>query len=156
MLILSPQRHSAEEGEKEVENVTRLRKLDGHCSVCECVNVCVHASQKIRVTDISSFPIFTLLPCPLNYICAWVCVGVHFVGAGGKFWRIHAFVLFWYPLLGCFLPSPSVFQINPPSLAFSSFLCSLTSTSLLAHVRNVIMLGDRCGGKAGDQARRGL
>lgn len=36
MLILSPQQHSAGEGEKEEENVTRLRKLDGRCSVCVC------------------------------------------------------------------------------------------------------------------------
>lgn len=63
MLILSPQQHSVREGEKEVENVTRHRKWDGHLlCVCVCLSVCVGvcASQKIRVSVWLTFPVFFL------------------------------------------------------------------------------------------------
>lgn len=72
MLILSPQRHSAGEGEKGGGNVTRLRKLDGHCSVCAsvCTYVYVHASQKISMTDISCFSYFYFASIPIEfYMC---------------------------------------------------------------------------------------
>lgn len=65
-----------------------------------------------------------------------------------------AFVLFWYLLLGCPLPSPSVFQINHLSFTFSSFLCSLSSP--LSHVRNVIMFGDQRGEKQGIRVVEGF
>lgn len=87
MLILSAQRHGAGEGEKGGGNVTRLRKLDGHCSVCVCVCVrmcmCMHLKRSVWLT-FPVFPIFTLLPCRLNYICVCVC-RCAFVGADGKF-----------------------------------------------------------------------
>lgn len=72
MLILSAQRHSAGEGEKGGGNVTRLRKLDGHCSVCVsvCMYVYVHASQKISMTDISCFSYFYFASLPIElYMC---------------------------------------------------------------------------------------
>lgn len=157
MLILSPQRRSAgeTERERERESGTRLRKWDGHCTVCVCIS-----TEKIRVTVWMTFSVFFLrfafFPLPSKwYICVYRCA---FLCAGGKceciYVCLYAFVLFFHLLQELFSTLSLCFSSQSSvSLTFSLFHCSLSSP--LTQVGNVITFRGCGEGKEGDHVGGG-
>lgn len=116
MLILPAQRQATKKKKKKRkqsrrENVTRLRKWDGHYSVGVCVS-----AEKIRVTVWVTFCIFfqlfARLPCRVNDICVYI--GVRFCLQGAN-----ANGCMHVSLNICFLP-PSRRPVPYPFFCFSS------------------------------------
>lgn len=117
--------------------------------VCECVYVCACISKDQYDWH---FLFFLFLLCfPADWII-YVCVGVHLLEQMANS-KETAFVLFWYLLLGCSLPSPSVFQINHLSHYFFIPLLTHFSTRSCQKCNHVRRPAWR---KAGDQGSRGL
>lgn len=148
--VMASRRRDWERGK---ENVTRLRKWDGHCIVCAHVSACV-STGKIRVTVWVTFRVFflCLAPPPSKwYICIYMC-------AGGKWWYMYVacqhFFFFCHLVLKPF-SALFVSQVNHVRLLLFPHSGALSSP--LTHVGNVIMFrswteaktGSLVGGKEG-------